>query len=503
VYTSTAQPYYYCLTFLDIVPPPAPSTLDFRFQLGELLSPIVEQGQCGSCWAIASTAALADRYALMTSQRVTPLSAQYLIMCARGRTVPEDDDDAGGGSGVTGGSGISGVTGGGQSMGGFPVDWDGDGKPDARYMAGLVGCGGGTLAQAWEFLKEYGTLSSACWQYNMQNVTSTMAEPPSSLQCDPVTCPDAGSDAERTPYIYQADEVYFVLGTADQHPHGSEHNLRREIWLLGPATSTMIMYDDFQAYWDKLLEKQLRGAQAVYSWDGKAATKGMHAVRILGWNEVEGVQYWILANSWGAKDPQDLQAWGINGCFLLRRGRNDCALEANVVAGIPRTYPGNLSLYGNARPTLVPLQKSNPRSCAALVAVISPLLEKDFITLESVAHKKFIPLAPPSGVDVQIRQVEECPPQRPHKCPSGLCTPSKFYCWRPGDYSMFEVAPTKSSLKLTNGAPVALAATADGCPDPPAWAIAVAVLAGALFLTSTVFIVLYIQSTRKHSHKNL
>ena len=40
---------------------------------------------------------------------------------------------------------------------------------------------------------------------------------------------------------------------------------------------------------------------------------GAHAVKLIGWGETDGVQYWLAANSWGTR-------WGEKGFFKIKHG---------------------------------------------------------------------------------------------------------------------------------------------------------------------------------------
>ena len=56
---------------------------------------------------------------------------------------------------------------------------------------------------------------------------------------------------------------------------------------------------------------------------------GGHAIKIIGWGVEDGTDYWTVANSWNSD-------WGDNGFFKIRRGTDECGIESQVVAGLPK-----------------------------------------------------------------------------------------------------------------------------------------------------------------------
>ncbi|EEQ99656.1 thiolproteinase SmTP1, putative [Perkinsus marinus ATCC 50983] len=60
-----------------------PTDVDWRHATGDVLTPIKNQGACGSCWAFSTTGTLESLYAIGTGQ-LRSLSAQQLVDCSRG-----------------------------------------------------------------------------------------------------------------------------------------------------------------------------------------------------------------------------------------------------------------------------------------------------------------------------------------------------------------------------------------------------------------------------------
>ena len=64
--------------------------------------------------------------------------------------------------------------------------------------------------------------------------------------------------------------------------------------------------------------------------EGKAL--GGHSVKIIGWGSENGTPFWLIANSWN-------EDWGDQGFFKIKRGSNECGIEKEVIAGIPKINP--------------------------------------------------------------------------------------------------------------------------------------------------------------------
>lgn len=93
--------------------------------------------------------------------------------------------------------------------------------------------------------------------------------------------------------------------------------IQTEIYHYGPVEASYKVYEDFYHY-----------KSGVYHYtSGKLV--GGHAVKIIGWGVENGVDYWLIANSWGT-------SFGEKGFFKIRRGTNECQIEGNVVAGIAK-----------------------------------------------------------------------------------------------------------------------------------------------------------------------
>eukprot|EP01015_Nassula_variabilis_P030087 TRINITY_DN656_c0_g2_i1.p1 TRINITY_DN656_c0_g2~~TRINITY_DN656_c0_g2_i1.p1 ORF type:complete len:260 (-),score=65.88 TRINITY_DN656_c0_g2_i1:134-913(-) len=153
------------------------------------------------------------------------------------------------------------------------------------------GCQGGYLDKAWQFFERTGLPSDACVPYTAGTG-------------DEGKCPNKcvnGSDL-------------VLHKTRDVRTYETIKDAKIDILANGPAETSFDVYEDFMSY-----------AGGIYSYIGGRLLGG-HAVKIVGWGQERGVNYWIAANSWG-------NDWGEDGYFRIQEG--ECAFGDQIIAGIP------------------------------------------------------------------------------------------------------------------------------------------------------------------------
>ena len=85
----------------------------------------------------------------------------------------------------------------------------------------------------------------------------------------------------------------------------------------GPVESVIMVYEDLTTY-----------KEGVYH-HVKGEPLGGHAIKIVGWGVENEMAYWLVANSWK-------EDWGEKGFFKIKRGSNECGIEGQILAGLPK-----------------------------------------------------------------------------------------------------------------------------------------------------------------------
>ncbi|KAM4573645.1 pro-cathepsin H [Odontesthes bonariensis] len=212
---------------------PHPDFIDWR-KKGSYVTPVKNQGPCGSCWTFSTTGCLESVTAIATGKLV-PLSEQQLVDCAQ--------------------------------------DFDNH------------GCYGGLPSHAFEYIMfNKGLMTEKDYPYTA--VEGICVYKPLL----------AAAFVKDVVNVTAYDEMGMVDAVATRNP----------------VSFAFEVTSDFMHY-----------HQGVYTSTKCHDTtdKVNHAVLAVGYGQENGTPYWIVKNSWGS-------SWGIDGYFLIERGRNMCGLAA-------------------------------------------------------------------------------------------------------------------------------------------------------------------------------
>jgi cathepsin B len=166
---------------------------------------------------------------------------------------------------------------------------------------GNQGCDGGYPIKAWQYMVATGVPSDDCYPYTSGGGVTGNCK----LKAGASSCTATGGTGPAT--IYKAATAYAIAAN-------NVAAMQTEIMTYGPIEVAFSVYQDFFSY-----------TSGVYVHK-TGALDGGHAVKIIGWGTLNNVAYWTVANSWGT-------TWGMDGFFLIKRGVNECGIEAQPVAG--------------------------------------------------------------------------------------------------------------------------------------------------------------------------
>merc|ERR1739848_176940 len=159
-------------------------------------------------------------------------------------------------------------------------------RPSAELPRAVAG-GRGQLPKAWEYLTNTGIVTDNCFPYSAGSGTAP--------QCE-ASCADSEAFTK-----FKAQNAYTVSGV---------DNMQKEVMTHGPIQAAFMVYSSFMSYKSGVYKKHM--------WE--VVPKGGHAIKIVGWGNEDGNDYWLVANSWGP-------TWGLEGYFKIIRGTNACGIE--------------------------------------------------------------------------------------------------------------------------------------------------------------------------------
>jgi len=316
------------------------------------ITPVYNQGLCGSCWAFACSSCLSDRFAIANKTKSPQISPSYLLAC------------------------------------------DKDKIPGT--LAANQGCSGGIPSSAFQFARDKGIPSIFCQDYDwcMKNktcfTTKSVGSGADALnkiipQCQQscLKCEEQADGSIRC--APKTDE--FKIFKADSWPKSeldnkqvyiAEHTnaaktffgdgpkviteIKEEIWLRGPIVGCYKIIQDFV-----VREKWYRGKSGlIYINDRKKNYKalGYHAVVIMGWgtevmDDGSKLPYWIVKNSWG-----DHYADGGYFKYAMYNKEKDINTDTNL--DVPITIDGGIIWCGTSVPVFFSQVKEEPKKIEPL-----------------------------------------------------------------------------------------------------------------------------------------
>jgi len=274
--------------------PPLPSTFDGRIVWKDYLSPVLDQGSCGCCYAFAGCAVLSDKYNIFTWNtdklhlEFNPLRSAFCMIRTTDFETLVDKLK--------------------------PENQEKSFKEQAK-----IACDGGSLYEIGYELLQSGCVETSCISIDdYTNYYKKHGYYPSCIDIEKplgVTCADGKTAMKH----WAAKSVYrFGKEFGDL-----EDQLKLEIWHYGPMLVGFNVFPDFLNEYD---------GKTIYIPKPNQESLGGHAVRLVGWGQEEQngvtVKFWICINSWGKK-------WGSNGTFRIVRGNSDLQLEENNIGVTP------------------------------------------------------------------------------------------------------------------------------------------------------------------------
>ncbi|XP_046647113.1 zingipain-2-like isoform X1 [Daphnia pulicaria] len=130
---------------------------------------------------------------------------------------------------------------------------------------------------------------------------------------------NSGGSANETLYPYTAQTGVCQFQTSTVETKVSTYGyiqsqnataMQAALQQYGPIAVALNVVDSFYGYGSGVYDD--KACDGVYMIN--------HAVVIVGWGKLKGVDYWIVRNSWGP-------GWGANGYILIERGVNKCLIE--------------------------------------------------------------------------------------------------------------------------------------------------------------------------------
>lgn len=285
-----------------------PNAFDWRTKTSSdgkpFLSPVKDQGGCGSCYALATVTAFEARIRIATDGTISEiLSPQDMVNC--------------------GPSFVSGLLNNPSRQSYLNGLYQSGALAQASWYA-LEGCNGGLLASAADYIVLEGVPKESDVPYTASDGTCRDG----LKRFKGYKAYDLVDGIENGFPTYQVT----LDPTVQQQ---NVMNMQMAIMNDGPIVTGLNIYTDF-LYYPQIT--QVYYTQSSFTVGGRTIQtkyEGGHAVAVVGWGEtVDGngqpLPYWICQNQWGT-------GFGFDGFFYIKRGVNMANIELYAIAIFPDT----------------------------------------------------------------------------------------------------------------------------------------------------------------------
>jgi hypothetical protein len=296
---SLAYPWHLPLIWhSEVADSKVPASFDWRKQNGVTLTPVQDQGGCGSCWAFSATQSLADRLRIANKSNTIPvLSAEYVKDCGR-KTLADQYNRL---------------------------------LHLKSTQQSIGSCNeGGLASMGCEFLEMYGVPSAEQVPYSQTTYSGQDVMECQQIDSKKTTLYTAlsGSTSLVTLGVngsQPASHIEQITGTLDSKTIAANClNMQKNIMLYGPLCASIMAYKDLVL---ATFNGNVTYEDGIYTPNPASGSDGGHAITIVGWGV--GAQtktpYWIVRNSWGP-------TWNGDGYFLIVRGSNASSIESCAVS---------------------------------------------------------------------------------------------------------------------------------------------------------------------------
>ena len=268
----------------------------------DVIAPILNQGDCGSCWAFATASTISDRWAIANKKSSPNLSPTNLLSC--------------------------------------------DTKDILKLGFTQAQCDGGNIAIACEYIAKNGITNSACQGYEWctddtrcynpfskgtgsaelnklipscdgkcYRCTTTTTQGGKITRCTPVgdtEIPKIKIDSWPKTELNQQTQIFpeiTATKTFTGAPKIVQYQIKEEIFKRGPVATVFKVFPEF--YTDEKWYASPDGLVFIHDPSKHTTDKdnGWHAVSIVGWGRTKykdgnkdfDLDYWVIRNSWGAE----------------------------------------------------------------------------------------------------------------------------------------------------------------------------------------------------------